>query len=103
MPERLVDLHSIPFILLIVLSFFFLIQAAYYLLVFIRLAGFRSNETIPLKDGVSVVICAHNEYYNLKTNLPQILQQNYPVYEVLVVNHASDDDTTYLLSDLQRD
>lgn len=103
MLERLVNLHGIPLILLIALSTLFLIQTAYYLLIFIRLAGFRSGKTSPEKDGISIVICAHNEYHNLKTNLPLILRQNYPEYEVLVVNHTSDDDSSYLLSDLQRE
>ena len=103
MLERFVDLHSLPFIFLIALVSFFLIQAAYYLLIFIRLALARPTPKNSTKEGVTVVICAHNEYYNLKDNLPLILQQDYPEYEVLVVNHASEDDTSYLLSDLQRE
>jgi len=51
-------------------------------------------------QGVSVVICAHNEYHHLIKNLPIILEQDYPLYEVVVVDHASDDDTSFLLSDL---
>jgi len=50
--------------------------------------------------GVSVVICARNEYLHLKENLPLILEQDYPAFEVLVVNHSSDDDTQYLLTSL---
>jgi len=103
MLEKLVDLRGLPLILLIVLSSLFLIQTVYYLLIFIRLAAFRSIRTNSKNEGVSVVICAHNEYYNLKANLPAILQQDYPEYEVLVVNHASEDDSGYLLSDLQRE
>lgn len=49
------------------------------------------------KPPVSVVICAKNEAVNLKNNLPHFLQQDYPDYEVVVVNDASDDDTYYLL------
>ncbi|MCX6283089.1 MAG: glycosyltransferase, partial [Bacteroidetes bacterium] len=44
-----------------------------------------------------------NEFYNLKRNLPLILEQDYPEFEVLVVNHASDDETSYLISDLQKE
>jgi len=51
-------------------------------------------------QGVSVVICAHNEYHHLSVNLPLILEQDYPLYEVVVVDHASDDDTSFLLADL---
>ena len=46
---------------------------------------------------VTVVICAKNEYTNLKKNLPLILEQDYPDFEVVVVNDCSDDDSNYLL------
>ncbi len=103
MLDRLINLNIIPFGLLIVFCFFFLIQLAYYLLIFLRLARYKQESPAPPKEGVSVVICAHNEYYNLKANLPFILDQDYPEFEVLVVNHASTDETSYLLSDLQRE
>lgn len=51
---------------------------------------------------VSVIICARNEYYSLEKNLPLILEQNYPNFEVIVVNDRSDDDTRDLLNDLSR-
>jgi cellulose synthase/poly-beta-1,6-N-acetylglucosamine synthase-like glycosyltransferase len=51
---------------------------------------------------VSVIICARNEYYSLEKNLPRILEQNYPNFEVIVVNDRSDDDTRDLLNDLSR-
>jgi cellulose synthase/poly-beta-1,6-N-acetylglucosamine synthase-like glycosyltransferase len=65
------------------------------------LAGFKQR--YPVQSGatgpapVSVVICAHNESHHLKENLPLILGQDYPEYEVVVVDHSSDDDTHYLL------
>ncbi len=55
---------------------------------------------------VSVVICARNEAENLQKNLPEILAQRYAnetgkyMYEVIVVNDASDDGTESLLSEL---
>jgi len=42
---------------------------------------------------VSVIICAKNEYQNLLHNLPVVLEQDYPDFEVIVVNDASDDDS----------
>lgn len=52
---------------------------------------------------VSVVISAHNEYINLKKNLPKILNQEYPEFEVVVVNDFSDDDSAELLEDFGRE
>jgi glycosyltransferase involved in cell wall biosynthesis len=74
----------------------------YYWSIYSRLAFYRrkSGETATLP--VSVVICAKNEYQNLLHNLPVILEQNYPDFEVLVVNDASDDDSIELLNSFTR-
>lgn len=75
------------------------VQMVYYWFVFSRLAFYNASKR-PVseeKKPVSVVICAKNEYHNLVRFLPQILEQDYPEYEVIVVNDASDDDTFYLL------
>ena len=103
MPDNLIDINTVPLVFLILFSSFFLIQIAYYLIIFLRLARYRAPAAVSPGAGVSVVISAHNEYYNLKENLPLILDQDYPEFEVLVVNHASDDETANLLSDLQRE
>jgi glycosyltransferase involved in cell wall biosynthesis len=51
-------------------------------------------------DPVSVIICARNEADNLRENLPHILEQNYPDFEVVVVNDCSEDDTEEVLNEL---
>lgn len=89
-------------ILIWILLAVLLIQLVYYWFVFSRLAFFNASKR-PVSDKqepVSVVICAKNEYHNLVRFLPLILDQNYPEYEVIVVNDASDDDTFYLLREL---
>jgi len=89
------------FITLVVLAFATFIQVAYYWMVFGRVAFFRQkNEFARSDQGVSVVVCARDEYYNLKANLPLLLKQDYSKFEVVVVNHGSEDDTQYLLRDL---
>lgn len=55
-----------------------------------------------IKHPVSVVICARNEEYNLEKNLPLVLEQDYPDFEVVVVNDFSDDDTAYLLDQMKK-
>lgn len=74
------------------------IQIIYFWGIFSRFA-FKKNkkELTDAKQGISVIICAKNEYFNLKNNLPDFLEQDYPNFEVIVVNDASDDETTYLL------
>lgn len=81
-----------------------IIQLAYYWIVFSRLAYFKQKkQRVPRNlPPVSVVIAAHNEYYHLKENLPSILEQDYPNFEVVLVNHASNDETASLLTELSR-
>lgn len=89
-------------ILIWILLAVLLIQLVYYWFIFSRLAFYNASKR-PVSDKqepVSVVICAKNEYHNLVRFLPLILDQNYPEYEVIVVNDASDDDTFYLLREL---
>ena len=59
------------------------------------------------RTPVSILICARNEAINLAENLPAVLAQQYhdgsgkPMYEVVVVDDSSDDDTPGLLTRLQ--
>ena len=79
-------------------------QLAYYWIVFAKLAFTRKKDENPAKDfpPVSVVIAAHNEYNHLKENLPSLLEQDYPNFEVVIVNHASNDDTGSLLKEFSQ-
>lgn len=52
---------------------------------------------------VSVIISARNEAKNLAENLPLILQQNYPDFEVIVINDCSYDSSDMILQDMQRE
>ena len=78
------------------------IQLLYYWGIFSRFAFYKSPKKGISTFPVSVVICAKNEYHNLKINLPVILNQDYPDYEIVVVNDASDDETIFLLEDLSK-
>lgn len=60
--------------------------------------GYESNN--PIMEPVSVIICAKNELKNLEKNLIQFLDQDYPDFEVIVVNDCSNDGSDYLLNDL---
>ena len=52
-----------------------------------------SNVKSQITEGVSVILCAHNEGYNLSQFLPSLLTQDYPLYEVIVVDDGSEDNT----------
>ncbi len=80
-----------------------LTQLGYYLIIFSKFGKKKLHS--PLTGNrlppVSIVICARNEADNLKANLPQILGQDYPEFEVVVVDHCSVDETGEILKEFQ--
>jgi glycosyltransferase involved in cell wall biosynthesis len=50
---------------------------------------------------VSVVVCGRNAEELFRENLPYLLNQDYPQFEVVAVNDRSVDDTRFLLEHLQ--
>ena len=86
-----------------VLLLLLFVQMFYYLYFFmgvvLRNKKLKHGE-IAFQTGnppVSVIICAQNEEDNLKEFLPSVLEQNYPNFEVIVVNDGSYDDTENIL------
>lgn len=55
------------------------------------------------REGVSVIITSHNSAESLKRNLPSFLMQEYPNYEVIVVDECSEDNTQEVLVQLQQE
>lgn len=51
----------------------------------------------PNKEAVSIVIAAKNELNNLKKHLPLLLEQNYPLYEIIIVSDNSTDGSNIFL------
>lgn len=51
---------------------------------------------------ISVIICARNEDENLTEFLPKVLTQNYPNFEVIVVNDCSYDNTDTVIEEFSK-
>ena len=88
-------------ILFYIFVFSIVIQLFYAFYFFKKLSTFKKNES-QFQKGVSVIICAKNEEKNLEKNLSSFLKQNYPFYEVIVVNDQSVDRTKYVLQDFEK-
>lgn len=88
--------------LLVLFTSGFFIQMFYHWFYFRRLAFYRDKKESTDEAPVSVIVCARNEYENLRKNLPLLLDQDYPLYELIIVNDSSDDDTTDLLNDFRK-
>jgi biofilm PGA synthesis N-glycosyltransferase PgaC len=80
----------------------FIIQLYYLLSNHSRITGYKPlEELLPVNIPVSVIISARNESKNLRAYLPSILTQNYPDFEVVVINDCSYDDSETVLEELQ--
>jgi len=63
-------------------------------------SGAKNDTEEPQKEiGVSVIVAARNEEDNLRNYLHQLLEQDYPEFEVIVVNDGSEDDTQAVLDE----
>lgn len=93
--------------LLALAGFLFIIQACYYLCFYNRICA--RNRALKQGDAhfaqelppVSVIIYAREEVENLRRSLPAILEQDYPQFEVIVVNDGNADGSEDYLSLLE--
>lgn len=91
-------------LLLIAFAVSFLGIVMHYLFNVLPVGTFKLNhlEKSLSKDPVSVIICARNEDDNLTEFLPKILTQNYPEFEVVVVNDCSIDNTENVIDEFAK-
>ena len=97
--------NSFSFIVLIVFGLSLLIQLLYHWGKFSKIAFFKKVGRPKLDEElepVSIVICARDVYEYLIDLIPALLTQDYPDYEIVVVNDCSDDETEEYLKDLER-
>jgi len=73
----------------------------YYVYFFLKLNTYKSS-IATLSEPISIIVCAKNEFQNLKDKLPAILNQDYPNYEVILVDDQSVDDTAVLLKEFEK-
>jgi len=73
-----------------------------YFLSFIPFTTSGLNNKPHPKVPVSVIICAKNEEENLTNFLPSILEQDYPNFEIIIINDASSDHTLDIIEDFQK-
>ena len=97
--------NRVSFIILLVFGITLIIQLLYHWGVFSKVA-FYKNKRQPKTDGelepVSIVLCARDAYEYLVELVPVLLGQDYPDFEVVIVNDCSDDETEEYLKDLER-
>ncbi|GHA72396.1 glycosyltransferase [Pontibacter akesuensis] len=93
--------YLITLILLGALALCVLVQLWFVLFRFLPLSKHQDPEP-DVQRPVSVIVAAHDELENLVELLPQLLDQDYPEFEVLLVNDRSEDDTEFYTFELER-
>ena len=97
---------TIELILMSVTGGLFLIQLSYHLITYarpLRRVKKKPTETSGAKPAVSVIVYAKNDSENLSEHLPALLNQDYPEYEVIVINDGSTDETNEVLKLFQNE
>lgn len=91
-------------ILLSLLLLFFVLLCLYYGLFLFRLSRQKKKQEVTVNKqnddvlpSVSVLLIVHNDAYWLRDVLPMLLEQDYPKFEVVVVDYLSQDDTAFVV------
>lgn len=86
---------------------FLIVNLAYWLYFFTGLTGNHKKDEIKVSQpsvgqNVQLVLCIRNEAENLKKYLPKLINQDYPLLNILIINDQSTDDSTLVLHDYAR-
>ncbi len=91
---------------MITILYFFIaivvIQLFYYLIVFAKFSFARAQEIVPQNIPVSVIVCAKNEEENVIRYIPLLLEQNYPDFEIVLIDDASSDNTLEAFEEFEK-
>ena len=86
------ELHMLTILLYIFIGII-AIQIFYYLIIFGKFAFAPAQKITSKRIPVSVIVCAKNEAENVTKFIPLLADQNYPDYEIVLIDDASSDDT----------
>ncbi len=92
---------SIFYIIIGIYAFSWIFQVFYHLFFMLKTATWKTPARTNGSKPLSVIICAKNEAQNLEQFIPYVCTQDYPNYEVIVVNDGSSDETEMTLAQLK--
>lgn len=69
------------------------VQFLYYIVFFGKFSFAKPQVSSPKRVPISVIVCAKNEEENVKNFVPLLAEQNYPDYEIVLIDDASSDET----------
>jgi glycosyltransferase involved in cell wall biosynthesis len=88
-----------PLVLGVLIVFYLatIVQLVLYLRYYFPVLKEESKEANPSFPLLSIIICARNEYANLEKHIPLIMQQDYPEFQLVLVDDGSWDGTRDLM------
>jgi glycosyltransferase involved in cell wall biosynthesis len=78
------------------------VQLSYYLLVFGKFAFAKVQKSTPKRISISVIVCAKNEAENVIRFIPLLAEQDYPDFEILLIDDASSDITLEIFEEFEK-
>lgn len=78
------------------------LQFLYYVVVFGKFAFAHPKPNNPKKIPISVIVCAKNEAENVAKFVPLLAEQEYPDFEIILIDDASSDDTLEIFEDFEK-
>jgi glycosyltransferase involved in cell wall biosynthesis len=78
------------------------VQLSYYLGVFGKFAFGKPQNITQKNIPVSVIVCAKNEEENVKKYIPLLAEQNYPDFEIVLIDDASSDETLEVFEEFEK-
>lgn len=91
--------------LLFTLYFFIVItaiQLTYYVFIFGKFAFGKMQASTPKRISISVIVCAKNEEENVARYIPLLAEQNYPDFEIVLIDDASSDNTLEIFEEFEK-
>lgn len=79
-----------------------IVQFLYYIVVFGKFSFTKHQTATPKRIPVSVIVCAKNEANNVTTLVPLLLEQNYPQFEIVLIDDASSDTTLEIFEEFEK-
>jgi glycosyltransferase involved in cell wall biosynthesis len=78
------------------------IQLLYYVFIFGKFAFAKAQKSTPKRIPISVIVCAKNEAKNVIKFIPLLAEQDYPDYEIILIDDASSDDTLEIFEEFEK-
>jgi glycosyltransferase involved in cell wall biosynthesis len=78
------------------------IQFIYYIIIFGKFSFAKTQIATPKRIPISVIVCAKNEEENVRNLIPLLVKQNYPQFEIVLIDDASSDNTLEVFEEFEK-